>query len=255
MREYNGEKYIVSFTSFGKRLGLTPKMVYCLLRQTYRDIHLVLTLYREDATHIPDDLQLLVDNDLLEILVADGDLGPHLKYFYVMKKYWDRPIITVDDDRYYSNDLVENLVGTYETLEYKSVVANRAIKMGKSPDGRMTVYPEWIRRKLKPLEKSYIAMAEGFSGILYPARCFSGLDGYVDDILRCKYDDDLLLRVFETRERIPVTGVRAYGNINMQYDFHDMMQYNLHNNINREHTNRQNMCRLYEAELLEGWSL
>jgi len=39
-------------------------------------------------------------------LIADEDLKPHKKYYYVMLKHRSVPIITVDDDLAYDDDLV-----------------------------------------------------------------------------------------------------------------------------------------------------
>lgn len=57
-----------------------------------------MTLYKDDIKNIPEDLKFLIDEQFVELIVADKDLGPHLKYFYAMKKYKENPIITVDDD-------------------------------------------------------------------------------------------------------------------------------------------------------------
>ena len=57
-----------------------------------------MTLYKDDIKNIPEDLKFLIDEQFVELIVADKDLSPHLKYFYAMKKYKENPIITVDDD-------------------------------------------------------------------------------------------------------------------------------------------------------------
>ena len=99
MKQYNGEKYIVSFTSFGQRFDDACKMICALQKQTYKDWHLVMTIYEGDMKDITPNLQMLIDNNLLEVIVAPENLCPHLKYFYAMKEYRDKPIITLDDDR------------------------------------------------------------------------------------------------------------------------------------------------------------
>ena len=73
---------------------------------------------------------------------------------------------------------------------------------------------EWCvgENRLHPNESSYIAMAEGFGGVLYPPKCFDGLQSVLPDIRQSLYHDDLLLRVLETRQKIPVTQINGiYG--------------------------------------------
>lgn len=255
MKQYNGEKYIVSFTTFGKRMALCGKMLFCLQKQTYKNFHIVCTLYKEDYKNIPNELKLWIDNDLIEIIVADEDLGPHCKYFYTMKKYWNKPIITVDDDRYYENNTIQRLVEKYETLNYKSIVSNCAIKMGKTISGHITPYPEWCGRRLNPNEISYIAMAEGFAGILYPPNCFNNLDNEIPNILKCKYDDDLFLKTLHIKNKLPVTQVDYKRGYDEKDNISEMMEFNLHNNQNKGNTNRINMCKLFEHDLLKAWEL
>lgn len=204
MKKYNGEKYIVSFTSFPKRFDDATKMIFSLLQQTYKDFHICMTVFKDEIKDITPTLQLLIDNDLLEVIAADENLCPHLKYFYAMKKYWDKPIITVDDDRLYSANSIENLVKKYERLNYKSVVSNCAIKFFKNGN-KLTKRDTWPKNRLENSATSYTAMAEGFAGVLYPPKCFKNLDGEIHNIKNCLYDDDLFLRTLEIREQIPVT--------------------------------------------------
>ena len=256
MKKYNGEKYIVSYTSFGKRLEKAGRLIYILTKQSYKDFHVVLTIHKDDLVHISETLQLMIDCDLVELLVADIDYGPHLKYYYAMSKYYDKPIITVDDDRFYDSNLIKRLVEKYESIEYKSIVANCAIKMQKDK-GRLLPYPYWIKHRLKPNEVSMLAMAEGFAGILYPPKCFANLkdDSYIQGMLSCKYDDDLYLKVQGIKNGVPVTNTNHSESCVENNNMADVMEYNLHNNQNAGDLNRVNMCYKFENDLLKGWDL
>ena len=90
---------IVSLTTHSIRLQQVAKTaIFSIIKNTYKNIHICLTLYKDDIKNIPEDLKFLIDEQFVELIVADKDLGPHLKYFYAMKKYKENPIITVDDD-------------------------------------------------------------------------------------------------------------------------------------------------------------
>ena len=256
MKQYNGEKYIVSFTSFGKRLSSVCKMIFAMQKQTYKNFHLVLTLYKDDVKYIDENLQTLLDNNVLELIIAEEDYGPHLKYYYTMKKYYDKPIITVDDDRMYLCDTVEKLVNKYESLDYKSIICNCGIKIQKR-NNKIIPYPYWCSFRLNPNEQSIFAMAEGFAGILYPPKCFSNLDTeeYRNGILECKYDDDLYLKVQGIKNKIPVTQTNFRLGWEETDNIKEMMPYNLHNNQNKGNLNRINLCYKFEKELLEAWNI
>lgn len=255
MKQYNGEKYIISFTSFGKRFNDACKMIFNLQKQTYKNWHLVITIFEGDLKDITPNLQLLIDSDLLEVIVAPENLCPHLKYFYAMKKYWDKPIITVDDDRLYTPNLIEMLVRKYESLNYKSIVSNCAIKYERHGN-RISDRNSWPQHRIAPNEKSFVAMAEGFAGILYPPKCFDNLDDELPGIRKCLYDDDLYLRVIGIHNKIPVTQVNgSYGIDYWGVDIPSAQEFNLaqHNNAPMQY--RADVTRLMNDELIKGFSL
>ena len=64
MKKYNGEKYIVSFTSFGQRFDDACKMIYGLQKQSYKNFHLVITIYEGDMKDISLELQHAQQFDL-----------------------------------------------------------------------------------------------------------------------------------------------------------------------------------------------
>lgn len=254
MKQYNGEKYIVSLTSFGERLKHISKAIFILSEQKYKDIHIVLTVHKDDLKFLDEKAKLLLDNEVFELLVAEEDLGPHLKYYYAMSKYYDKPIITVDDDRYYADNTIQILVSKFESLNYKSIVSNCAIELQREGD-KILPYPHWISHRLKAGNRSNLAMAEGFAGILYPPRCFKDLssEDFKKGILMCKYDDDLYLKVREILEKIPVTQSDHNPSYTEHNNIQELMKYNLHENQNKGDHNRVNMCYKFEKELLKAW--
>ena len=256
MKQYNGEPYIVSITSFGKRLDSLPQAIFTLLRQEYKNIHIMVTISKRSVPFISHDLALLLRANLLELNVIedDADLGPHTKYYYAMRKYGHLPIMTFDDDRFYAPFMIGNLVKKYESLKYKSVISNCAIEMQRTKMGELLPYPDWCTHRLAPGKRSFIAMAEGFAGVLYPPNCFANLSAQLTEMMKCKYDDDLWLKVLEIRQGIPVTQSDYEFQSKDAIDIEDAMQYNLHENQNAGNVNRVNMCRLFSSDLLKGFT-
>ena len=235
-------KYIVSFTTFGPRVENSVEMVNALKNQTFQDFKVVMTLYKDDINNIGPKMEKLINDGEVELIVADEDLGSHLKYFYAMKKYPYMPIITLDDDRRYDPKTLEHLVTAHNAAKQfgtKAIICNWGTRMWKTLN-QVPPMTSWPLLNLG--EFSYLGMAEGFMGILYPAACFKDLDKYLPLIRKIPHDDDLVLKAIEVQEKIPVlrtvmqiTNPEA-NNIDAQ------SSYNLHNNENTWNKRNENVA-------------
>lgn len=259
MKQYNNEKYIVSMTSFPQRYNLCVRAIFNLLQnQTYKNFHLVLTLYKDDYAQITDELKIIIDSDLIEVIIAEENLCPHLKYFYAMKKYWDKPIITLDDDRNYSNNIIEVLVKKYETLNYKSIVCNVAPKMSQT-NGKLDDSIKWCigASRLSPNEKSYVAMAEGFGGVLYPPKAFDSSTIKLEEIKDSLYHDDIYLKVLAIRNKLIVTQSNSrWDSTVFGKDMDGAEETSLYNHCHRSNFDyRRNVTKSFETDLIKGFYL
>lgn len=201
-------KVIVSFTTHSVRVKNVARTIFSIFRGTFKDIQIVMTLYKDDVKLITPDLQLLIDNGVVELLIADKDLGPHLKYFYAMQKYRGLPVITIDDDILYPENMVEVLYKNYLTNK-GCIIARRSFYITKT-NGVLDSYHVWLKHftglVLTPTHKIF---ATGIGGILYPADCFELSDDNVAEILSIKYDDDFYLKALEVRKGLKVVNVCA----------------------------------------------
>lgn len=186
---------IVSLTSHGKRLGLCSKTIFSILKQTVK-AHIVLTLYKDDAKNIPSDLKLLIDNGIIELIIADEDLGPHLKYFYTMLKYKNSTIITVDDDILYENDMIKKLLEFNKKFPNK-IIANRCHYINGLN------YNTW-KKEIKEHTSNHNNFGTGVGGILYPSNVFELNEDNINEIKQIKYADDIYLKILEIRNNIEV---------------------------------------------------
>ncbi|MBO7693345.1 MAG: hypothetical protein J6T10_12005 [Methanobrevibacter sp.] len=208
MKQYNNEKVIISLTSHGVRIKYVSKTIFSILKGSFKDIHVVLTLYKDDIKLIPDDLKLMIDNNVIELLVADKKIGPHTKYFYTMKKYKDTPIITIDDDGIYDNEIIENLYNKY--LEHPNCIcANRVHKI-TFKNRIINKYNKWHYEYKRELKPSNLLFATGVGGVLYPPNILKIDDNNLQDIKNCLWADDVYLKVLEIRYNVKVvfTNVR-----------------------------------------------
>lgn len=247
------KKYIVSFTSYGPRIEMACKMIYSLMLQTYKDFQIVMTLYKDDVQYIGPKMQLLIDVGLVELIIADENLKSHLKYFYAMKRYWDRPIITVDDDRRYAPDTIEHLVSAHEQLanrNEKIVICNWGMKINKKNDRLMYPMTQWPQLRFGEISK--LGVAEGFAGVLYPPKCFNDLDSELPLIRSCLRDDDLVLKIIGIKNRITVYRTHCFIGNPQAANIQETQQYNLHNTVNTWNA-RNGYVSQFNDLLLEGF--
>ena len=112
MKIYNGEKAIISLTSWKARINTVGKTLYSLLKMC-PGFHIVLVLSEEEfpkkEEELPEELMLFVDNDLIEILWVYKNYKSFKKVLFTMDKYRDVPIISADDDCIYIINYAQEL--------------------------------------------------------------------------------------------------------------------------------------------------
>lgn len=139
-------KIVVSFTSFPSRINKVWLVVECMLRQTYKNIKIVLWLSKEQFERIdvlPKNL-LNLRKYGLDIRLVDGDISSHKKYAYAFQEYRDELVFLIDDDIIYPSTCVEEAYLRYIKAGYQKVVIGR---WGKNitfdRNGDALPYSEW----------------------------------------------------------------------------------------------------------------
>ena len=213
MKEYNNESVIVSLTSHHARLKHVSKTIFSILNGTFKSVHVVLTIYKDDIFNISNDLKLFIDNNIIELIIADENLRPHLKYYYVMKKYKDVsvPIITIDDDGLYHKDLVESLYTAY--LNNKSSIHARRVHQVMLDQNKKSVLPynKWKWEIVNNTVPDKYKFATGVGGVLYPPNILDIDKISITEIKKCLCADDIYLKVIENRKNIKINIVKCSG--------------------------------------------
>lgn len=237
---------IVAYTSHNIRIAKSTRTVYSILNGKYKNVHIVLTLYKEDTHYLTGEIKRLIDAGIIELIIADTDLGPHLKYFYVMQKYRDLPIITIDDDNIYYNDHVSILMSYHQ--EYPNTIIARRCFMLEEENGTLVRYNDLLY-EFSPLDyPSHRNFATGIGGILYPPNILEISDEMIPEILAMKYDDDVVLKVFEIRKGIKIYATNAKLHKYKPMKDEDVVGIGLWVNGNKEKTHNNIMK--YEKEFL-----
>jgi len=103
---------IVSLTTFPGRIHKIWIVIECMFRQRDKPDKIILWLSKDqfnDLKKLPNRLLLLRKRGL-EIILCEGDLRSHKKYYYTLKKYPNDTLITIDDDFFYPSYLISDLL-------------------------------------------------------------------------------------------------------------------------------------------------
>jgi len=199
--------YVISLTSHGTRLKHVSKCIFSILKQC--NIPICLTVYKNDICNITDNLKLLIDTNTIELIIAEEDLGSNLKYYYAMKKYKDKQIITLDDDIIYENDVISSLIN--ESKNFPDVVCARRVHLITfDKDGNALDNSNWKYEYNKINEPSDLLYATGVGGVIYPINFY--LNAKIEEnkslMEKLKYQDDMFLKTLEIKYNFKVKYVK-----------------------------------------------
>ena len=176
MKQYNGEKAIISLTSWKARINTVDKTIYSLLSNC-PGFHIVLVLSEEEfpkkEKELPDNLMLFVDNDLIEILWVYRNYKAFKKVLFTLDKYRDVPVISADDDCIYKMNYAENLYNIWE----------------RNKDSFVSI---WAKKQQFITCINDKVWHSGGAGTLYPPYVFKeyGLLNLTDEVLNLTNQDD-----------------------------------------------------------------
>ena len=126
-KKYNGEKAIISLTSWKARINTVSKTLFSLIKQC-PGFHIVLVLSEEEfpkmMDELPDNLKLFVDNEMIEVLWVYKNYKSFKKVLFTMDKYRDVPVISADDDCIYTCNYAQMLYNEWEKNK-KCCVSNK----------------------------------------------------------------------------------------------------------------------------------
>ena len=123
-KKYNGEKAIISLTSWRARINTVSKTLFSLLKQC-PGFHIVLVLSEEEfpkmMDELPDNLKLFVDNELIELMFVYKNYKSFKKVLFTMDKYRDVPVISADDDCIYTCNYAQELYDKWEKNKARNI--------------------------------------------------------------------------------------------------------------------------------------
>jgi len=168
LKNNNVPQYIVSLTSYGKRLAKTaPYAIITLLNQTVKPDRIILWVANEDKKDIPVVMNKLIAKGL-EIRFCD-DIKSYKKLIPALEAFPNDYIITADDDIYYPENWFANLLSKHKENP-KKIICHRAHRIKVDENRRLLPYTEWEGCINEGQSESIFPT--GGAGNLYPPQCF-----------------------------------------------------------------------------------
>ena len=166
----NSPRYIVSLTSFGKRLADTAAYaVNTLLNQSVKPDKIILWVANEDKENVLPILENLTAKGL-EIRFCK-DIKSYKKIIFALEEFPDDYIITADDDVYYPQNWLEQLLNEHKKNSRK-IICHRAHGIRTNENGEPLQYLQWCHFVKPDGRFSANVFPTGVGGILYPPKCF-----------------------------------------------------------------------------------
>lgn len=160
---------IVSLTSFPARIETVWITIATILNQTIKPGKIILWLADEQfpdrEKNLPRKL-LELKRYGLTIRFCDN-LYPHKKYYYTMLENPDATVITVDDDVFYPEYLIEELLKTSEKYPH-TVCCTWAHRITTDKNNRALPYEKWKHCVTDGNTPESLLMPVGIGGVLYP---------------------------------------------------------------------------------------
>ena len=273
---------IISLTTTSKRISIVNKTIYSLLNQktNYKyTIRLYISkkgyLIDEGIKNIPIKLKQLTNKFSIFSIIYTNNLGSYRKLLPVLKEKWNQDviIITVDDDKIYKKNMIDNLIKKYFENDKKSIIANRAfVKWNKylsefckntllinNPIDKI-IYKISKKKKIAQnssyeLSSEYdiinkISFLEGNDGVLYHTSFFNPIVLNWKIIKKiAKNHDDFWFKLCCLVNNVGVICINPFTNKKKRISsqIQNTQISGLHNNINKGSYNKEinNMCKWF----------
>jgi hypothetical protein len=179
-------------------------------------------LFIDDYNALPIKMkEYFIENDI-EVIVTQEDYKSHKKYLFSMQKYKDIPVITVDDDAVYTNDMVDALYSDYLKTP-RTVIGRRIRRMVFDENGKTRPYSEWQFVEGEGPDLDLFATTGG--GTLFPPEYCRLINSMtINEVKRTKTElcDDFFMHYVAQENNIPTKCV-DYRNGKVKY-FRGFMQ-------------------------------
>ena len=194
LSEIRVKKYIVSLTSFPARINDVWISVETIMRQTFKPDAIILWLSEEQfkGLELPNSL-IDLEKRGLTIKFVPNDFRSHKKYKYALEQYPNDYIITLDDDLYYDEGLLENLVKLKN--QYPDCVPTNRAHQIKMKDGVVLPYGSWFHNAFDNKPSHTLVQTGGFGTLYSSEDLFQDFGNESLFLKLAPHADDLWLKI------------------------------------------------------------
>lgn len=172
MSNEESPELIVSVATYPKRFNTTQFLdcVQSILNQkTKLKYKFIVNIYNNDIKFINNSTYCFLQKNNIEIFETPFNLKSHNKYFFTMMRYRNIPILTIDDDMIYHDDMIEKMYNCHlENTD--SIIGGRCHLIRRDNSGDVLKYSMWNKDYTKITEPSEDLFSVGNGGILYPPK-------------------------------------------------------------------------------------
>ncbi len=192
-------KYVVSLTSYTKRIGLLHLTLKSILLQSLkpRKIYVWLSLVDFPGGKLPRKLSILSDFGV-SFKFVDENIRSFKKIIYTYKLLendLDKFIVTADDDVFYPKDWLKGFDDKCSN-DNNNVYCYRGHSIKLNDRFTLSSYRNWtLCHHSKPAKS---LLPTGVSGVCYPVNSLKGVDDY-SFLTTCPTADDIWLKFITTK--------------------------------------------------------
>ena len=232
---------IISLTSHPGRIKHVDKTIITLLNQTVKPNHVILWLAEEQFPRkeesLPSKLVKLKEHGL-EIMWCK-DIKSYKKLIPSLQSFPSATIITVDDDMYYRNEMLESLLNEHR-IHPKDIISSEVTHPFFNEQGKL------VSRKCDSLQDGTVSFFNkmlGGTGTLYPVNSlFSDVCNEKLFMSLAPTNDDIWFWAMavknNTRIRVPQNPVHPFGMTSPNYQYEtSLAKINESQNLYLEATN------------------
>lgn len=249
-KHYESDKsIIVSFTSFPKRIPKVWLVIECMLRQSILPDKIMLYLSKQQFPNeyqdLPKKLVRLHTQNKIEIIFVEDDLKSHKKYFYAFQDFPNDFVILIDDDLFYVNTLIEDLVKLHHQFP-EAICCHRARRVEKTSTA-VNAYSKWLRvSNFHAPEKDLFHTTGG--GTLYlPSKIDKEVFNKAVFKEICFFADDIWLNFHAQQSKIYTAKSSYYSDYLPIYNIKNISLKNYNVNLNGNDTQLQNLIDYYKV--------
>lgn len=212
LSESGNPDIVVSLTTFPFRIPSLHLVIKSLLKQDTLPGKIFICLTQEEFPggfdSLPAELKELVPYGI-EIVFVDGHMRSYNKYFTAFKQFPDKIVITVDDDYLYQKDTISCLMRLHQLFP-SAVCSNRVREMGIK-NGKYLPYAKWKRLVPEKDAMSFMYVALGWAGVLYPPHIYDDTIFDSDTFQKiAPLADDLWLKAVQLKNGIKVAAGKGF---------------------------------------------